>query len=687
MSGERYYSARELAGLPGMPNTKAGVIHRASKEDFPSRPRQGKGGGVEYPESCLPKETRAHLIVRSMDKALDKAAEEVPEFIKQAVAEAQASVELSDHQRQARDAREGVLAALKKLRAETGMSQEAALQAMVGSARLGKLDAKLIAMLKVARDGRGRKTPGADDLPSIRTLKRWLSQADLAPKGPVKDFSIPAWSPVFLRHYQQPQKPSVEQAYAEFCKDWRTDRPSIWQVRRFLAKLGNVAVEKGRRGPRDLKNIRPFVRRTFEELLPNDIWTADGHQFDAEVQHPITGKPFRPEITAIVDIATRRTVGFSVGLAESALAVVDAVRFAVETNGIAAVFYVDNGSGYDNQMMSGPGIGLMGRCGIEMTHSLPYNSQSRGVIERRHHIFIKAAKQLPSYIGKDMDAEAKQKFHKLSRDGKDGVIVLPIAWREFIARCEDAIAEYNDKPNRALPVITSAEGKRRHQTPNERLAQFKAQGWEPHGLDANELDPLFRPRLERTVLRGEIALFKNRYFSRDLEEWHGELVQVGYDIHDPQWVWVHDGDGRLITRAELDGNATPYMPMSYVERAREKRADARQKRLETKLDAVEAERKGRPALEVSESIMVPGMTITRDMMQEGIGVRPAEPAMAKDEEEETPQDRWEKYQRLTAFIAEGGVPIGKDETFMRTYPQSKEFSAWMRRQVESAEEN
>jgi putative transposase len=66
-----------------------------------------------------------------------------------------------------------------------------------------------------------------------------------------------------------------------------------------------------------MKNIKPFVRRDISQLQPNDVWTADGHTFDAEVQHPMHGRPFRPEITAIIDVATRRIIGWSVGLAES----------------------------------------------------------------------------------------------------------------------------------------------------------------------------------------------------------------------------------------------------------------------------------------------------------------------------------------------------------------------------------
>ncbi|WP_445623197.1 Mu transposase C-terminal domain-containing protein [Lactiplantibacillus plantarum] len=79
-------------------------------------------------------------------------------------------------------------------------------------------------------------------------------------------------------------------------------------------------------------------------------------------------------------------------------------------------------------------------------------------------------------------------------------------------------------------------------------------------LDAVETDQLFRPQRACRVFRGEIRLFGNLYFSHDLTEHHGDGVNVGYDIHDPSQVWVHDADGVLICKAQLDGNKQPMFP-------------------------------------------------------------------------------------------------------------------------------
>ncbi len=46
---EQYFSAKELAGMPGQPGTPRMVQIRANKDNLPYRKRQGRGGGREYP--------------------------------------------------------------------------------------------------------------------------------------------------------------------------------------------------------------------------------------------------------------------------------------------------------------------------------------------------------------------------------------------------------------------------------------------------------------------------------------------------------------------------------------------------------------------------------------------------------------------------------------------------------------
>ncbi|WP_374348643.1 Mu transposase C-terminal domain-containing protein [Chitinimonas sp.] len=577
-----HYSAAELASLKltGVPESVSGIFRASKRDAWAFQRRAGRGGGVEYAFTSLPASAQAEIkarIATSLVRQAKAAAPAAPMLGEVAVKSGVVGIQqnlpgLTDKDRLIADARKGVLLALQRLMAGSGCSQEAALITLLTHAAAGDVAPQLLGMLKLAKTARGRK--GTNDLPSVRTLKRWLAADkcnDLAPRKVQKDMRVPAWAPAFLSHYQLPQKPTVDAAYREFITAPHGETtPSIHQVRRFLAKLGNVSREVGRMGGREIKNIKPFVRRDFSELLPGDIYSADGHCFDAEVRHPLTGKPFRPEITCVIDIATRKIVGFSVDLAESGLAVVDALRHAITSWGVPAMFYVDNGSGYVNAMMRDEATGMMARLGIEMKHSLAYNSQARGVIERSHQMWTAAAKKLPTYIGASMDREAKLASFKLNRKAiKQGGPTNLMGFADFLAFCHQQADAYNAKPHRSLG------GK----SPNQRWAELVAQQ-APTMLAPAEAEHLFKPQVSRKVLRGELQLFNNRYFSADLEEFHGEPMRIAYDIHDAKWVWVYDRAGRFVCKAEWNGNQRAYYAKPVVEMARETRENARIKRLE-----------------------------------------------------------------------------------------------------------
>ncbi|MCW3482057.1 hypothetical protein OL229_21280 [Neisseriaceae bacterium JH1-16] len=406
-----HYSARELAELKlaGLPGSERGVRFAAERGQWPHRPR-AKGKGVEY---APPQTVLTQLQARAI-------AELARTRLAEPVAPPLATATETGNPAQIADARRGVLAALEKLIQHTGYSRKQAAGVLLEMARQGVAGESLPAMLRLARDPRGRRS--ADGLPSVRSLLRFTEYRKagaLTPKRRQAAPSVPDWAAPFLALYQCPEKPTVEHAYRRFISEWPLRPvPSIWQVRRFLAKIGRISHEAGRLGPRELKSLRPFV---------------------------------------------------------------------------PAVLYVDNGSGYRNQLMSDPATGLMGQFGIEMVHSLPYNSQARGVIERLHQtLWVSAARELPGYLGRDMDREACLAQFKLTRRaiaGRGGALGL-IDWDDFLAFCAAQVAADNAQPHRSLAKLADpSNGRRRHQSPDEawaaQLADTKARTWRrPHQATA-----------------------------------------------------------------------------------------------------------------------------------------------------------------------------------------------------------
>ena len=598
---KQYYAPSELVKmkLSGLPKTRKGMIQLVNREKWQSQKRNGRGGGYEY----LPPKSIQTLIAQyelaQQKTTVNSALKPQPQST-ELTQKTPAATHLKDWQRKTAEARAAICNEINRLAPSIGVNR--AIEQLIEMAANDELPEHLrdtVAQANARSGKAGKRTL------SRRTVYDWLRLykdgfVALAPKA-VEKLNMPAWAPHLMRLYAQPQKPSLAYCVEALAAELPPNiaMPSYSQARRFLEKMGNVDKQKGRMGAREIKNIKPFVRRDTKELWPGDVYTADGHTFDAEVANPMHGRPFKPEITSVLDVATRKIVGWSVALAESTWAVLDALRMSTIYSGIPALFYVDNGGGYKNIAMSHESTGFMARLSITITHSLPYNSQARGLEERSHKtIWVRGAKTLPTYMGKDMDREAKQKVHKITR--KDikttGTSKLLMPWDDFVKWAEEQAEAYNNRPHRALPKIYGKDGKKRHMTPNESWQQAIDEGWTPVNVEPEEANDLFRPYKEATTTRGEVTLFSNTYFSHELEQFTGEKVLVGYDIHDASRVWVRNKAGQLICVAEFEANKRSYFPMSVIEQAAEKRAQGRIKRAAAKIE--EAEQELNPAAQI-----------------------------------------------------------------------------------------
>lgn len=613
-----HYSCAELAEmkLTGLPTDPKNMRDKANREGWIGQKRTGRGGGYEY----QPPAAIMALIKEQLLKTMVQSTPVLPAITNQSTDLTVKPINpgsLKDWQREIAQARSAICMEVKRLATVSGT--ERAIQTVIDLAEREGLPPQLQRLVPIAN-----AKAGTARMLSRTTLYRWLKElpstdapvsnvARLAPKTR-ETAKIPAWAPYLLAIYSQPQKPTlaycVEQLESKLPEN--IVAPSYSAANRFIQKMSNVDRERGRIGSREIKTLLPFVRRDTAHMWPTEAYTADGHTFDAEVAHPAHGRAFRPEITTVLDIATRKAIGWSIGLAESTWAVLDALRNACENGGIPAIFYVDNGSGYKNATMGDESTGFMSRLGIELTHSLPYNSQARGIIERSHQtIWVKAAKTLPTYMGEKMDAQAKQKVFKITR--KDikitGTSKLLLEWVDFVAFCQQQIDGYNNNPHSSLPKIRGADGKKRHQTPNEAWQQAIIDGWKPVEVDPQEADDLFRPYKTCKIIRGEVRLFNNLYFSRELEHHHGETAQVGYDIHDASRVWVRERSGRLICVAEFEANKRAYFPQSAQDHANYKRAQGRIKRAEAKIEEAQAELNPPQLIEYQPVMELPPMAI------------------------------------------------------------------------------
>ncbi|MDH0908005.1 Mu transposase C-terminal domain-containing protein [Rhizobium pusense] len=594
-----YLTALEIAEagvrlkLKAMPHSKRGVQDFIDREGWAASPlcrkRTKVGGGMEYHISLLPEVLQAALH-GERNRELVLVSQQAKKTQEIARREKLSTANLSARQRDVMNARSAVLSAIDMHQISNGMSQRQAIQSFLADPAAVEISETI---LRVANDRANKASVSRATLYDWFKLRDTVGVGALAPLPTKEKQDVPSWFWQFLRFYAQPQKPCLTDALAQFKKALPAHimPPNYDQVRRLMARLGNVEKHRGREGSLTLKSRMAYTLRSTDDLLPGCVYTADGKTFDAEIAHPIHGQPFRPEITSIVDVATRRCVGFSFGLAENTIGVVDALRYACEQNGIPAIFYVDRGPGFKNDVLDNQLTGVTERLGITKLHSLPQNSQARGIIERFNgSVWNPLSKEFATYIGEDMDRQARQRSFKATR--KDIKLFgsssrLP-SWQEFLTACVNAVTSYNAKPHSSLPGKMS---------PDQYWEYHVSTGFEIVPVLEHEKNDLFRPYVKRKVSRSMVEWLTNTYFNLALEEFHGEYVLVGYDIHDASKVWVREIDrksgeelmGRLICLAIFAGNEERYIPLTMERAAIEKRANARARRLKDHLAEVEAE--------------------------------------------------------------------------------------------------
>ena len=119
----------------------------------------------------------------------------------------------------------------------------------------------------------------------------------------------------------------------------------------------------------------PTPRKKFEKPHINDLWTAD---FMHGPYFIIDGKKHKTFLCAIIDDHSRLIVGANWTLKEDTPALELIFKQALLTYGLPKLFYCDNGSAFS----SGHLQLVCARLGIALVHSKPYDSPSRGKIER-----------------------------------------------------------------------------------------------------------------------------------------------------------------------------------------------------------------------------------------------------------------------------------------------------------------
>ena len=701
---KEWYGANELAGLDGMPKSISGLIRKAAAEKWPFQTRQGRGGGREYSAASLPEATKDHLFAITNEElriTTKTTAKATPMMSKKAIQKAaskavavrekapvQALTELKEWQREIYLARLSLHEEFKKLRVLHGTTK--AVEKMVIMAQTSTLPEHLQPMVTLANARRGdERTLSKSMILGWERAVKAHGPLGLAPRS-VKERRLATWVPLFIKCYGQPQNPSLTEAMEAMAKilPEGMTMPTYHQVYRFHNKRSRLDRERGRKTGSDLKALRGYRRRDTSELLPFQVGLCDGHSFKAKVAHPATGNPFKPEICCVEDAATRIVAGWSVGLAESALTVAGALRHAATINeskmygGVFAIFYTDNGAGNMAGVNTDELTGIFARIGTTHKTGIPGNAQGRGMIERLNSsLWIRAAKELPTYMGRQMDSQTNRAMYLLvnKQIKENGVSKHLPSWPQFMEHCHQSVEAYNRRPHSALPKINDpVTGARRHMAPLEMLAWHMMNGWKAEEcmLAEADLEMLFLPREARVVRRASIEIFSNTYNNNQvLEHYEGETVQVGYDIHNPEKVQIWNTDGQMICYAFFEKNRSSFFPQAQIEAASHQRAKRRRQILQEKISEINAEERGMiemapVAKMIDYRASSPKIQADREQLQAEMKAVPAVEIPADD------KGKYEFWKELDARSA-AGEELGEMEArFYRSFCNGITYKAF-----------
>ncbi len=318
------------------------------------------------------------------------------------------------------------------------------------------------------------------------------------------------------------------------------------------------------------QNIKPYHIRDYSKVPVGHTYEGDGHTCDFYVQHPLTGKHYRPELTVWIDWGSRYVAGWMLWDRESGLNTLFALsRAMLAHDHVPATLHVDPGSGFRNRLICHEVTGFLPRFGITPQFAIAGNARGKGLVEGFFRFFEeRCGKRAQTYCGHDRTDDGLRRLEHKIKHKEVHVWTFEEASlnvRHFMEQ------DWNATPKTVLgglsPAALWAELKRTPVvTPGEAV---------------------IRPRKQRTVNSWRVEI-SNRLFQHEaLADFNKRDVIVEFDVFSWAHVWVYTLDGRFICEA-YQVETTDAHSGSYLEDTNRKRLEGQIKREELAIEEKKA---------------------------------------------------------------------------------------------------
>lgn len=577
-----FLSAAEIAAsrLPGLSSAERAIKRTAEKQGWQSRPRQARGGGLEYALDSLPAEARAAYVGRHIE------AVEIPAAMAREAAAEPEAIDVKGGAANARDARLALLGQADRIARDAGVGHKRADRQLCDLYNTSQLD-----IAPWIRDEVKSLTP--------RTLARWRAAAkaghksklavdraaarrgtgvlDRANDGQVRThiLALLAKQPQLTAYHI---RSLVADAFAELkVGDQVVALPPI---RTFQAALKSwrttfrVALESIR-NPDNFKSTMRFaarVARPAERL--NELW-----QIDASPADVMTTEGRRQAIYVCEDIFSRRMVAL-VTETPRAAAVGLLIRKAILAWGVPERIKTDNGSDF----IAHTTRRLFAALGIDHEKSAPFSPEQKGHVERAIGTMQRGLmRTLEGFIGHSVAdrkvIENRKAFSARLGEAPEDTFQVALSAAELQAKLDAWCSDiYGTKPHAGIGGRTPFE------------AAAMAAGGIRRIEDVRALDMLLAPVAGkdglRTVTKTGLRIDGAHYIGGFLDV--GETVMVRMDPADMGRAFVFTEDGETYLGEAIAPELAGVDPAKAIAMAR---ADQKRRINDAIADAKQAARK------------------------------------------------------------------------------------------------
>ncbi len=620
-----WWTAKELTAIAGLPGTVRGINKKATRESWPHRPRQGRGGGREYPLHALPLETQAHIVRHVLTDEQASILYNDIEHKNQLPLSTQYELHLRLTQK-----------AIEKAKARPVKAEDPKTLAPDnpdwGLPSLIKRNGRYDTTSKIKIVDHARKIPPTwtrghrawvEHIATMyginpATIYRWMKRTEdggfdalqhrhrrYRPHRKWDDEAREYWIGMVLK--REHRKITLKSLYEQFEKiaeerGWR--HGTYESARLIINKLPAPLFAYRDGGVRGLDNALPPIRRRYEDLEPFEIIVGDQHRFDFWVcDDDDPAITFRPEGYIWQDLCTRNIYGFSIGKKYNAQMIGHALWVGLKTFGRFKCVYTDNGRpetskyildrkrdltslGMDHaytkdDIEAPPGGGVLADLGAGQRLAIVRNAKAK-MIESTFRTLeqILRDRGIPGYVhelgGNPEKNEIDDKeIARLAGSGR----LLTLS--EFLYELIQTLDYYNrDRNHRGLQDQVMRESGKRppHMTPRLYLAnRILEHGWRPTFLSERSLDLVFLTRTTRKVQHGRVQINYHLYEAEELVNLpNGTPVELRYDPMDMDRPVIVIHNGKYLC------DATPVEFSSMVDSELTKKKIEEKRRLKNK---------------------------------------------------------------------------------------------------------